>query len=128
MQFASGFIALIIVALLGACAETPAADAKDRPAARAAQVVLASSDPADGSTVESPVDNLKLQFVEPAALSEVIVTSSDGTTMPMMITPAGEVLRYDLPLPGLGPGSYQVAWRAKVKGVDYSGNIRFAVR
>src|SRR5687768_2386991 len=93
--------ALTALCLFGACAATP-------PAAPAvpARSILQSSTPADGSTVQDPVDSLDLRFSPPARLTELTVTGSDGLTMPMMVTAVGEVARYSIPLSGLGPGSY----------------------
>ena len=111
------------MALLGACASAPPAET-----AAAAQSILQGSTPADGATVEGPVDSLELRFSPPARLGELTVTGSDGLTMPMMVTAIGEVPRYSIPLPGLGPGTYTVDWQATAAGASHRGSFRFTVR
>ena len=88
--------------------------------------ILAASKPAAGSTVAAPVDELVLHFSPPARLEEVTVAGPDGT-MPMMVTAVGEVEHYSLPLSGLGPGRYEVAWRASRRGAQHRGSFGFAV-
>ena len=68
-----------------------------------------------------------LHFNPPARLDEVTVTGPGGT-MPMMITPVGEVQHYALPLSGLGPGAYTAAWRATAQGREHRGSFGFTVR
>jgi methionine-rich copper-binding protein CopC len=108
---------------LGACAAAhPAA-----PAA-AAQSILQGSTPAGGATVRGPVSQLELRFSTAARLGEVTVTGDAGMTMPIMVTAVGEVPRYSIPLPDLGPGTYTVAWEATAAGAPHRGSFRFAVR
>ena len=109
--------------LLLACAEAPAV----APGA-AAQSILQSSTPANGSTVRGPVNRLELRFSPPARLGEVTVTGGDGMKMPMMVTAVGEVSYYALPLPGLGPDVYTVEWKATAAGAAHQGSVRFTVR
>ncbi|MDQ3139667.1 MAG: copper resistance protein CopC [Pseudomonadota bacterium] len=92
------------------------------------QSILASSRPAEGATVRGPLNSLELTFTRPAALAEVTITGSDGTTMPTMVTPVGEVTHYSLPLPGLEAGRYSVVWRARARGVEYRGDFAFTVQ
>ncbi|MGI8611347.1 MAG: copper resistance CopC family protein [Sphingomicrobium sp.] len=115
--------ALAAMALVGACAAA-------RPAAPAAtaQSILQSSTPADGSTVEGPVDFLEFRFSPPARLTELTVTGSDGLTMPMMVTAVGEVGSYSIPLSGLEAGAYTVNWRATAVGTSHRGSFGFTVR
>ena len=115
--------AFAVMALLNACAAAPPAE----PAA-VTQSILQSSTPADGSIVEGPVTDLKLRFSPPARLDELTVTGSDGMTMPMMVTAAGEVSTYSIPVSDLGPGAYTVQWRASAGGTPHQGTIRFTVR
>lgn len=95
--------------------------------AAAEKSILVSSTPASNSVVSAPVDELVLRFSPPARLLEVTVRSAD-TTMPTMITAAGEAKRYSVPLSGLGPGSYTADWRASVRGTEHRGSIPFTVR
>jgi len=115
--------------LLAACApaqgDVPAASAQSGSAA--AQSILAGSTPATGSTVSGPANSLVLRFSPPARLDEVVVTGPDGA-MPMMISPVGETDRYELPLSGLGPGTYTIAWRASLEGREHRGSFSFNVR
>jgi len=116
-----------VAALIGmgaSCAQPPAPAA---PASASQSSILVSSTPAAGSTVEAPVNELVLNFEPPARLMEVTVTGPDGT-MPTMITPIGEVARYSVPLPGLGPGSYRVDWRASAAGSAHQGSFGFRVQ
>ena len=119
----SAIVAIAAVAGLGACAAEPPAGAAD-----AAVSILQGSTPADGSTVQGPVDSLRLQFSPPARLHELVVTGSDGLAMPVMVTAVGEVAAYSIPLPGLGPGAYAVEWRATAAGTEHRGSLRFTVR
>jgi len=89
--------------------------------------ILVGSSPAAGSTVQGPINELVLNFDPPARLMEVTVTGPEGT-MPTMITPVGEVSRYAVPLPGLGPGSYRVDWRASAGGEPHQGSFGFQVQ
>lgn len=115
--------ALAPAALVLACAAPPGA-VPDAPG-RGLRVM---STPADGATVRSPVDELRLRFNPPARLIELTVTGSDGLTSPMMITAVDDAADYVLPLPGLGAGSYRVAWRATVAGRAQAGAFGFTVR
>lgn len=90
--------------------------------------LLASSWPADGATVRGPVERIELNFKRPAALFELTVVGSDGSAMPTMISPAGEVPHYSVPLSGLDPGPYTAAWRARSGGSEHRGKISFTVR
>ena len=117
------------LALLGACATEPAPADRVGPAAapEAGQSILEMSIPAAGSTVKGPVNELMLHFNPPARLDQVTVTGPEGT-MPMMITPVGEVQHYALPLSDLGPGAYTVNWRATAQGTQHRGSFGFTVR
>lgn len=115
--------AVALLGLLGACARTSAsASAVEAPN----DSILVGSTPAAGSTVSAPVNELVLNFDPPARLLEITVTGPEGA-MPTMITPAGEQLTYSVPLPGLGPGSYRVDWRASAAGHTHQGSFGFAV-
>jgi methionine-rich copper-binding protein CopC len=92
----------------------------------ATATILAASKPGAGATVRAPVDELVLHFSPPARLLEVTVAGPDGT-MPMMITAVGEVEHYSLPLSGLGPGRYTVAWRGSRGPVEHRGSFGFSV-
>lgn len=120
---------IVAFVLLAACAPQPqqaaAAGSAGTPAATSS--ILAWSRPAAGSTVAVGVDQLVLHFSPPARLGEVTVTGPEGA-MPMMVTAAGEVGHYSLPLSELGPGSYTVQWRATARGVDHRGSFGFKVR
>lgn len=118
---------LFPLVLLAACTAGKSEGTSDVPKS-AAQTLLASSRPADGSTVAAPVDELELDFARSARLAEVTVTGSDGSKMPMMVNAVGEVTHYSLPLDGLGAGRYTVDWRASSAGIDYRGNIHFEVK
>ena len=121
--------ALAAFVLLAACAPQP------RPAAAAGSAgtpavtgsILAWSKPDAGSTVAAPVNELVLHFSPPARLGEVTITGPEGA-MPMMVTAVGEVEHYSLPLSGLGPGTYTVAWKAVARGVDHRGTFGFEAR
>ena len=82
--------------------------------------LLESSTPANGARLAASPDNLVLNFSVPVRLHEVTVHGSDGQTVPMMITAAGLVRSYSIPLPELEPGSYRVQWRA----TDEAGGAR----
>jgi methionine-rich copper-binding protein CopC len=111
--------------LWGCAAQDSAVPASSASAAR--QSILASSSPAAGSTVRSPVEELQLRFDPPARLDEVIVSGPDGT-MPTMVHAVGEVADYSIPLSGLGPGPYTVNWRAISRAREYSGSFGFTVQ
>lgn len=111
--------------LFGCAAQSPASVAPQGPQSEAS--ILVSSRPAAGSTVSAPVNELKLHFNPPARLDEVTVTGPEGT-MPTMVTAVGEVADYSIPLAGLGPGAYSVAWKATSRGRAYSGAFSFTVK
>jgi len=115
-----GFATMVLV---NGCAAAP-------PAATvvATHSILQSSAPADGSTVAGPVTEIKLGFSPLARLDEMTVTGSDGMTMPMMVTAAGEVATYSIPVSDLETGAYTVQWRATAGGTSHKGTIRFTVR
>jgi methionine-rich copper-binding protein CopC len=77
--------------------------------------------------VRGPVNDLKLHFSPAAVLSEVTLTGPDGT-MPIMVTPIGEVEHYSIPLPGLASGPYTVTWRAASSGRQHEGSFTFSVK
>ena len=89
--------------------------------------ILKTSYPANGATIATEVQELKLHFNPPARLLEVTVEGPSGP-MPMMITPAGESADYSLPLSGVGPGQYTVSWRATVGDAERSGTLTFRVK
>ena len=120
---------LFSLAMLPACsAAAPNQDASGSAPFAVRESLFVSSKPADGSTVTAPVDELELEFAKPVRLQEVTVTGADGLKMPIMVTAVGEVIRYSVPLDGLGAGSYTVEWKANSSGVDYNGNIHFDVK
>lgn len=120
---------LLAFAALAGCAGAPAPERNDaaQEGPQTAGSILASSSPAAGSTVPAPVDELVLHFSPPARLLEVTANGPDST-MPIMVTAAGEQRRYSIPLSGLGPGSYTVSWRASAAGTEHRGTIPFTVR
>lgn len=113
--------------LLSACTAQPAEPSAAAGAPTAPGSILAGSVPAAGSTARAPVRTLELDFAPPARLEEITVEGPEGL-MPMMVHPAGEVAQYSIPLPGLGPGSYQVRWRASAAGESHQGAFAFTVR
>lgn len=116
--------ALMAFTLLTACSEQlPTRPPSTRPA----MSILTASDPAAGSTVPGPVNSLQLHFNPPARIDEVTITGPDGA-MPMMIHSIGEVSDYSVPLPGLSPGSYAVAWKGFSGGSERRGSFSFSVR
>ena len=102
------------------------AEASD-PIAQKLESILGWSKPAAGSTSRSPLHEIVLHFSKPARLLEVTITGPDGT-MPMMVSAAGEVEHYSLPLSGLGPGRYDLIWRAGTGGIEHSGRFGFEVK
>ena len=116
-----------VAALLLAMANTAGCAAKppQAPISASSSSILASSSPAAGSTVQAP-ESLRLRFDPPARLDKVTITGPGGT-MPMMVHSVGEVANYDLPLPGLEPGSYSVEWQATAGGGKNSGSFTFTV-
>lgn len=68
-----------------------------------------------------------LRFSAPVALGEVTVSGPDGV-MPMMLSSAGVLTDFEIPLPGLGSGHYKVAWKANQGGVQRAGEFEFTVR
>jgi len=111
-------------ALLAGCAarHSGEASAVDQP-----RSILAASTPAPGTTVQGPVDELRLHFSPPARLDEVTVASAAGL-MPAMIHSVGESSDYSIPLSGLEAGAYTVKWRATARGRAYEGSFGFTVR
>lgn len=122
-------VATLAFVLLSGCASaTSRPDGADSAAPSVgAQLILARSSPADGSTVAGAVSALQLHFSQRVRLAELTVTGPGGA-MPMMITPAGEVADYTLPLPDLGAGNYRVEWRAVAAEHEYRGAFSFTVR
>ena len=120
--------ALAAFALLAGCTNRPAAPTGHPGTPQTADVARRERfEPAAGSTVKGPLNQLMLHFNRPARLEEVTISGPDGT-MPMMVTPVGEVEHYALPLSGLGPGAYSVAWRATASGREQQGRFGFTVR
>jgi methionine-rich copper-binding protein CopC len=117
-------VAVLATAIASACTVQPAASSEAQQVSRG---ILASSNPAAGSTVDGTVDTLELHFNPPARLDEVAVTGSGGT-MPMMVHAIGEVAHYSLPLSGVTPGLYTVNWRATALGTEHRGSFSFTVR
>lgn len=127
-------LAMIAAALLtSACAarETPRGESADaEPAAASAaknESILASSTPSNGAKLNSAPGALVLNFARPVSLAEIVVEGPDGM-MPMMLSPAGATMRYEIPLDGIGTGSYTVRWRAVDEaGAQHRGSIAFEV-
>lgn len=134
------FAALVLT--IAACSTRPApaqhneiAPAPEPTQSNADQSVVGSnpaelrvtSIPAAGSTVTGPVNQLVLDFDQPVALAEVLVKGPDGL-MPMMIGSAGAQKHFEIPVPGLLAGSYEVSWRASLNGIAKRGNFAFTVK
>lgn len=132
---AKAFPALAVALLIGS-------GGRDHPAARPAGLlhaasgrnsyagaeILRSSAPADGAVLSRPPAELRLTFIRPARLLEVVVASADGQTIPMMLSPAGPALTASVPLPDLEPGAYRATWRALGASGQAQGMIRFTIR
>lgn len=114
-----------LLVALAACNAAPAT----HPASPATtgSSILAWSKPAAGSAVPGPVNEVAFHFSPPARLREVTITGPNGV-MPTMVTAAGEVAHYSVPVSGLEAGSYRVDWRASVGGVQRNGSFDFTVR
>ena len=126
-QSAAASLALLLGAACAANSGDAPAQATNASTEQPANAsILAASKSAAGSTVRAPVDELVLHFTPPARLEEVTVTGPAGT-MPMMVSAVGEVQHYSLPLSGLGPGRYEVEWRASRGGAKHRGSFGFAV-
>ena len=93
----------------------------------AASLHIVSSNPKSGTTVDGPVDELRLRFSKPARLLEVTISGPDGD-MPTMVDSAEATFEYSIPLPDLGAGKYEARWRASVVGEESSGRLTFSVR
>ena len=117
--------AAVVAALLlfTSCAHSSTA----APAASSERSILVRSKPANGSTVQGPVNDLELHFSPAVVLSELTVSGPDGL-MPVMITPVGQVEHYSIPLPDLESGSYTVTWRAASAGRPLEGTLAFSVK
>ena len=117
-------IAASLLCALG-CSRQPVSPAAA--AVPAQNSILSGSNPAGGSTVQGPVDNLELHFKLPARLDEVTLRGPDGV-MPTMVHAVGEVPDYSIPLPDLGPGSYTVNWRAFARAQEHRGSFEFTIK
>lgn len=124
-----GTLALVLAPLLAvtACSTGRSAETEG-PRVSAGESILAGSRPGDGATVSGPVNELGFTFTNPVALVEVTVTGADGTIMPIMLSAAGEVTQYSIPVPGLETGRYSVSWRATARGNEHRGKFGFTVR
>lgn len=117
-------LALFCLVALGGCTAVPR---ETSAAAVQAGSILVRSDPAAGAVVRAPVNSLQLHFQPPARLNEVTVTGPEGT-MPTMVDSVGETADYTIPLAGLGPGKYEVTWKATVAGTAHSGAFAFTAK
>lgn len=122
--------AIATTALLLGCSPAASPEAAEPGASVASSSgVLESSTPANGSTLSRSPDNMIFLFSRPVRLSEVTVTSRGGMTMPMMVTAAGALERFSIPLSPLEPDSYTVRWRAvDAAGRPHEGSIAFVIR
>lgn len=81
-------------------------------AAALAHTDIDGSTPADGATLATAPDELVLEFSAPVRLTAVTVRAADGTEREVDSLPDGFAKRFSVPAPALGPGSYDVEWRA----------------
>ena len=119
-------LALLIVAgppVLHACATS----AETGEAAEEAGTILASSSPADGAALPSSPAQVRLNFSRPARLLELEVAGANGSLVPIMVTAVVETSTYSVPLPKLGPGRYELSWRADAGGESHKGVIVFTI-
>ena len=123
----AAFAALVLVSACDA-APRPGGDPPAAGSVGAEARLVRKSSPSDGATLSGAPENLVLTFAKPARLHEVVVKGSDGSEMPTMVTAAGEVSEFKVPLPALEPGSYVVTWRATSGGSSHQGSIRFTIR
>lgn len=101
--------------------------ATEGPASDSASL-LENSIPPDGARLSASPENLVLNFRSPVRLQEVTVLGSDGQSVPMMITAAGSVRSFSIPMPDLEPGSYTVRWRATGDtGSSLEGSLGFVI-
>jgi methionine-rich copper-binding protein CopC len=137
-MIARRLIAAAAFASMAACAAAPAdqtaTPTDTAPAAASASAPGAShasilhwSRPTNGATVDGPVNELQMHFSPPARLHEVTLTGPQGM-MPTMVSAAGEVEHYSIPLSGVEAGNYMVAWRATAAGTEHRGTFAFTVR
>lgn len=117
-------LVLFCLVALGGCTAVPR---ETSAAAVQADSVLVRSEPGPGAVVRAPVNSLQLHFQPPARLDQVTVTGPEGT-MPTMVDAVGETADYAIPLAGLGPGKYEVAWKATVAGTVHSGSFGFTAK
>lgn len=125
------FSLAILIFAIAACSSEPMLGPMSTPSVSAIAAVPAelsvASTPAAGTTVKGPLNQVILDFSTPVALSEVLVTGPDGV-MPMMLSPAGVQTHYSVPVPGLGEGSYTLAWKATLDGQPKNGSFAFTIK
>lgn len=121
--------ALLLAGGCSAASRDRQESAETEPAApAAARGVLTSSAPANGARLSAVPTRLVLDFARPVRLAEVTVKGTDGLEMPMMVSSAGANRRYELPLDGLGRGSYTIHWRAIDEAQhSHEGDISFEI-
>lgn len=122
--------AILVTAVLLGCSPAAGPDTADpRPSVASGSSLLESSIPANGSTLFRSPQNMVFVFSRPVRLSEVTITSRGGMTMPMMVTAAGNLERFSIPLPPLEPDRYTVRWRAlDSAGQPHESSIAFTIR
>lgn len=122
--------AIVATAVLLGCTSAAGPDtAEPRPSVAGSSSLLESSIPANGSTLSRSPENMVFMFSRPVRLSEVTITSRGGTTIPTMVTAAGDLKRFSIPLPPLEPDVYTVRWRALDRAAQpHEGSIGFTIR
>lgn len=94
-----------------------------------AHTPLASSVPAEGSSVPTPVDSLVLEFGDPVRLTALSLADAAGTAKEVGGLPATIAAKFTIAVRDeLTPGDYVATWRAV--GADahvISGAIHFKV-
>jgi len=89
---------------------------------------LASSTPAEGSTVSAAPPSIELKFSEAVRLTAVSVQKGDEKKQPLAALPEKASDKISLALPALAPGKYSVNYRGvSADNHVVSGAIHFTV-
>lgn len=117
-----------LAASLLACGPDKAIPRADLGEQSQAQSILKQSKPADGASATGPVEQIELWFSKPVRLFELTVSGDDGLAMPTMVTSAGPVEHYSVPVSILTQGTYSVRWRATAGERSHEGSFSFTVK
>jgi hypothetical protein len=88
-----------------------------------------STVPADGATLDTPPQHIRIRFDQPIRLTLVRLTDGDGRRYEVSFEQGEATTRFQGDPPSLGSGTYTIEWRGlSADGHPASGEFSFRIQ